>query len=440
MRRTKHCLFVLLLSPCLTSVWGAETTLTSLVSQIPSCVHGGCKLNSVSTIANCLCTDIELQADLSSCVRPKCSFEDQKRAAQVETDLCVTFPKPSRREEARAVAIALSIIAFTVVGLRCVSRYLVDHRLWWDDWMIIAATILLAAITGIQISGTSLGFGLHYWHVEPWASTRLIQMFYIGEQLYILAQILAKVSLLLFFSRIFFSSRWFYLTTQLFILFLILHAAIFLFLVIFECTPITSTWDLDDPSRKCMNIAAIGYSGAVFSVIEDIAILALPIPELLRLQLSTKKKLWLSLIFGLGSFGCVTSMVRLKYLVHLSVTSDVTWDNVDVINWSLVEVSCAILCASLPALRPLLRFLASKKPKKTTDATPFDEYQPTCRMDKFSKTSDDPSTELSLSPVDTGLDDIAREFQMWKRGSSSKDSIHSVTTNRSRNPTSKTGA
>ncbi|KAG7047236.1 integral membrane protein [Colletotrichum scovillei] len=380
--------------------------------------------------------DIELQADLSSCVRLKCSFEDQKRAAQVETDLCATFPKPSRREEARAVALSLSIIAFTVVGLRCISRYLVDHRLWWDDWMIIAATILLAAITGIQIAGTGLGFGLHYWHVEPWASTRLIQMFYIGEQLYILAQIMAKISLLLFFSRIFFSSRWFYLTTQLFILFLILHAAIFLFLVIFECTPVTSTWNLDDPSRKCMNIVAIGYSGAVFSVIEDIAILLLPIPELLRLQLSTKKKLWLSLIFGLGSFGCVTSMVRLKFLVHLSFTSDVTWDNVDVINWSLVEVSCAILCASLPALRPLLRFLVSRKPKKTTDATPFEEYQPTYRRDKFSKISDDPSTELSLSPVDTGLDDIAREFEMWNRGSSSKGSTHSVTTDRSVSPTS----
>ncbi|KAK7435032.1 integral membrane protein [Colletotrichum acutatum] len=323
-------------------------------------------------------------ADLSSCVRLKCSFEDQKRAAQVETDLCATFPKPSRREEARAVAISLSIIAFTVVGLRCISRYLVDHRLWWDDWMIIAATILLAAITGIQIAGTGLGFGLHYWHVEPWASTRLIQMFYIGEQLYILAQIMAKISLLLFFSRIFFSSRWFYLTTQLFIMFLILHAAIFLFLVIFECTPVTSTWNLDDPSRKCMNIVAIGYSGAVFSVIEDIAILILPIPELLRLQLSTKKKLWLSLIFGLGSF---------------------------------------------------------KKPKKTTDATPFEEYQPTYRRDKFSKISDDPSTELSLSPVDTGLDDIAREFEMWNRGSSSsKGSTHSVTTDRSGSPTSKTGA
>lgn len=62
-------------------------------------------------------------------------------AAQAETDLCITFPKPSRREEARAVAISLSIIAFTVVGLRCISRYLVDHRLWWDDWMIIAATV-----------------------------------------------------------------------------------------------------------------------------------------------------------------------------------------------------------------------------------------------------------------------------------------------------------
>ncbi|OHE91054.1 hypothetical protein CORC01_13642 [Colletotrichum orchidophilum] len=419
-------------------VWGAETTVPSLVSQIPSCAlpclltglqHGGCGLDSVSTVANCLCIDVGLQADLSSCVRLKCSFEDQKHAAQVEAELCVAFPKPSRREEARAVALSLSIIAFAIVGLRCVSRYLIDRRLWWDDWMIIAATLLLAAITGIQIAGTTLGFGLHYWNVDPRASTRLIQMFYVGEQLYILAQILAKVSLLLFISRIFFSSRWFYLTTQLFILFLVLHAAIFLFLVIFACTPIKSIWNLDDPSRKCMNIAAIGYSGAVFSVIEDIAILVLPIPELLRLQLNTKQKVWLSLMFGLGSFGCVTSMVRLKYLINLSSISDVTWDNVDVINWSLVEVSCAILCGSLPALRPLFRSLASKKPKKTTDATHFEGYQPRYRGDRFSKISNsEPSTELSLSAVDTDLQDIAREFVRWNSESFSEGNFHSVTT------------
>lgn len=47
-------------------------------------------------------------------------------------------------------------------------------------------------------------------------------------------------------------------------------------------------------------------------------------------------------------------MVRLKYMVTFANSMDATWDNVDIVVWSIIEVACAIVCGSLPALRPLL--------------------------------------------------------------------------------------
>ncbi|OLN85391.1 hypothetical protein CCHL11_07980 [Colletotrichum chlorophyti] len=366
-RLDRPSLLLLLLLSCATLLVEAQSP-ARLLSQVPDCAvprlqlecitqglnDGNCNLTSVATIAGCLCPNIKLQSDLSTCVQLKCHFEDQARAAQVETSLCEAYPKESRSHEVKAVAIALSVITFPVVALRCISRWMITNRLWWDDWTAVFATMLLAGLAGVEIASADLGFGTHYWNVEPAAGTKLIQLFYAVQQLYILIQVSAKISILLFFSRIF-PARWFKLTVRYFIGFLLLHGLVFLLVIIFQCTPVSSTWDRSDPNRKCMDVTAIGYAGAVFSIIEDLVILALPIPELVKLQLNIRKKIALGFMFSLGSFACITTMVRLKYLVMFSSTFDTTWDNVDIVIWSLAESFCAILCASLPALRPLLQ-------------------------------------------------------------------------------------
>jgi hypothetical protein len=47
-------------------------------------------------------------------------------------------------------------------------------------------------------------------------------------------------------------------------------------------------------------------------------------------------------------------MIRLKYLAAFGHTYDSSWDNVDILTWSIVEVDVTMICACLPALRPLI--------------------------------------------------------------------------------------
>jgi hypothetical protein len=54
------------------------------------------------------------------------------------------------------------------------------------------------------------------------------------------------------------------------------------------------------------------------------------------------------------SSACVTSMIRLKYIISYGTSIDLTYDNVDVVIWSVLETFMAIICASLMCLRPLL--------------------------------------------------------------------------------------
>lgn len=50
----------------------------------------------------------------------------------------------------------------------------------------------------------------------------------------------------------------------------------------------------------------------------------------------------------------MTSMVRLKHMRDFGNPMDPTWDNTNGSIWSLIENAVAVICACLPALRPLL--------------------------------------------------------------------------------------
>ncbi|KAG7054311.1 integral membrane protein [Colletotrichum scovillei] len=415
-RRYGRRSLLLLLLWCIASVVEAQS-VAGLLTQIPNCAlpcitqglqEGNCSLASVATVTECLCPNIKLQSDLSTCVQLKCHLEDQARAAKLETSLCDAYPKESRSNEVKTIAIALSVITFPVVALRCISRWKITNKLWWDDWTAIFATMLLAGLAGIEIASADLGFGTHYWNIELDAGTKLLKLFYAVQQLYIMIQVFAKISILLFFSRIF-PAKWFQLTVRYFIMFLLLHGLIFLLVIVFQCTPVSSVWDRSNPNRTCLNVTAIGYAGAVFSIVEDLVILVLPIPELVKLQLNIRKKIALGFMFSLGSFACITTMVRLKYLVMFSSTFDTTWDNVDIVIWSIIEEFCAILCASLPALRPLLQkvpqlFSSNKTNTKDKSLGTVNSRRSMLNIgkDKFHEIPETPSmaSELPPTPID----------------------------------------
>jgi hypothetical protein len=124
-------------------------------------------------------------------------------------------------------------------------------------------------------------------------------LFYASQILYVAIQALAKTSILLLYLRVF-TKRWFTISCNLGIIFLALHAIAYALAVSFQCTPVNALWT-PQAQGKCMSLTTIGVSGAIFSIVEDVVILILPIPEIMNLQMSTTKKWALYLLFGIGS-------------------------------------------------------------------------------------------------------------------------------------------
>ncbi|KAH8881221.1 hypothetical protein GQ53DRAFT_848384 [Thozetella sp. PMI_491] len=314
---------------------------------------------STDSIAPCICTNTTLQADLSICVQGACIFDDQLKAVAIETGVCEGYPVESRSNEVKLTIIVCCALVFPFVLLRFFARIYITQTLWVDDYVILAASFAQAALAGIEFTSAKMGFGKHYWQIDPADGEVLLRYFWIVQMLYIFIQVFTKIAILLLLGRVF-PTRGFQLIIKIGSALLVLHGVIFFFIDAFQCVPVSSIWDRTITAKRCVDITALGYAGAVFSIVEDLLLLLIPVPWVWGLQMNTRKRIGVLVLFSLGSFATVTSMIRLKYLVKFSRSFDSTWDNVDVVIWSLIEEFAAILCGSLPAVWPLITRLAPR--------------------------------------------------------------------------------
>jgi hypothetical protein len=115
---------------------------------------------------------------------------------------------------------------------------------------------------------------------------------------YIFVQVLVKVSILLCYLRSF-PVDWVQRVTWVLIYITLAHGVAFFFAILFQCKPVALLWNhaLDG---KCIPLRDIIFPGAIFSMLEDVAILVLPIPCLASLNVGKGKRISLIFIFSVG--------------------------------------------------------------------------------------------------------------------------------------------
>jgi hypothetical protein len=127
----------------------------------------------------------------------------------------------------------------------------------------------------------------------------LHQPVYISENLYVIDLALSKISILVFYLRIF-PHEWFRYTAFGTIAMITTSTIIIFLMTVFSCHPIAYFWDRD-LGGKCLDVNALAYANSGMSIVQDLIIVALPIPVLFGLNMSTKKKIGVGLMFAVGS-------------------------------------------------------------------------------------------------------------------------------------------
>ncbi|GJC83068.1 hypothetical protein ColLi_05906 [Colletotrichum liriopes] len=110
-------------------------------------------------------------------------------------------------------------------------------------------------------------------------------------------------------------------------------------------------WDLSQTvDGVCINTTAFFYC---FNIVTDIWILILPIKTLSGILRPRREKIALGIIFGVGMFATITSIIRLHTIYTYTLAEDLFQESILVNIWSMLEINIGIICASVPALKPL---------------------------------------------------------------------------------------
>ncbi|KAK7753459.1 hypothetical protein SLS62_004534 [Diatrype stigma] len=134
------------------------------------------------------------------------------------------------------------------------------------------------------------------------------------------------------------------------------HAAAVLAAVAFQCTPARRAWDAAAPGT-CVDRRAFFTASAAANVLVDLLILALPLRVLVGLRIPRRTKLALMCLFLLGFLVTITSAIRMVLLVQGLFAPQRSLDPDGNVGFatSAIETNLALVTASAPALRPLLR-------------------------------------------------------------------------------------
>ncbi|KAF2796645.1 hypothetical protein K505DRAFT_373057 [Melanomma pulvis-pyrius CBS 109.77] len=241
------------------------------------------------------------------------------------------------------VFMALSVLA---VGIRFWSRIITKSRLWWDDWLALAALLLAIAQCVLTIYWTSIGLGKHAKDLPPSHLMAGLKILYANYFLYDVGISLPKLSALFFYARIFrVSQRFAYSLWAVgalvvsWILFAVLSA-------IWQCKPISRAWD-PRVHGTCLDYYEWWLGSAISSVIIDTIILIMPLPSLWKLSLNLGRKLLVVGVLVIAiSVGRLVANVRGAHALQL----DVTYNIIPIGDWLVAETPISIVSICLPSI------------------------------------------------------------------------------------------
>ncbi|KAH2491163.1 hypothetical protein KXV28_004373 [Aspergillus fumigatus] len=120
------------------------------------------------------------------------------------------------------------------------------------------------------------------------------------------------------------------------------------------CRPFSQYWAMPVKDLQCATYQNYSITQAVFNITSDAAMLAVPVPLLIKAQMKMRKKLLLICIMSLGVFTIVAAILNkvFNFASPLTTTYQI---------WYIREASTAIYVANLMCLWPLLRRLFGLK-------------------------------------------------------------------------------
>ncbi|KAI1643796.1 uncharacterized protein F4817DRAFT_348677 [Daldinia loculata] len=251
------------------------------------------------------------------------------------------------------------ILAIICIGLRLWAKRIKKISLRFTDYAIIVAAVFSAGYLSIcWLVAKQGGVGFPLVQVAPPQRTLTQKSFIVAWLLQAWANTFVRLSILDFIAQVF-SVKKFRMVVYFFegcaIAYLV-GCTITFFAI---CRPIKYNWEVGPAAlQHCGNLSMKFLLSSIFNLTLDVCILVLPMPMLWTLQLNSRKKIALTVVFGLGIFVCFATAWRTYNVVHFSTPEaklNFTMTVVDDALWSGLEINLGIINACLPVMPAALQ-------------------------------------------------------------------------------------
>jgi hypothetical protein len=244
------------------------------------------------------------QLIVQQCLAYSCTVKEGLNAQNVSATYCQE-PSRNRSAELKTLNIATAIVSAFFVLLRLGHKIFgpSEIRFGLDDvFIFITLLSLVPTAVIVDLELISNGLGRDIWTV-PFDSIAPYGMYFFWiENLYFASMSLLKLSFLFFFKRIF-PTRTIQTVIWVTVILNVLWGIASVIAGVFQCTPISFSWTSWDGEHTgtCVSIKGLIWSHAVLNIAFDLWLLAIPLSQLIYLQLSWSKKWGVALMFCLGT-------------------------------------------------------------------------------------------------------------------------------------------
>ncbi|KAJ5279301.1 hypothetical protein N7478_004673 [Penicillium angulare] len=258
----------------------------------------------------------------------------------------------SRGQRALVVTAVLTSLAGLVVAMRVYARVGLMKSTGREDWAILIAMVFSVVYCGLVGAQLRYGMGIHDDYLPSHVLQQQLKCLWAAIPMYNASLAFTKFSILFQYLRIF-PARWFRNACYIVMAIVATYSAWAIVSGYVNCVPVARFWDRTIPG-SCLNFSALWFFNAAMNIATDVTLLALPMPLLSHLQLPRTQKIALMGVFAMGIFVVITSILRLSGLRTVASSTDTSYANVDASYWTAAECNVAIICASLPFLRPII--------------------------------------------------------------------------------------
>lgn len=153
------------------------------------------------------------------------------------------------------------------------------------------------------VVGSKHGVGRHAYYLDLEDIIIAVKTLVVGEFFLLTGLMFVKVSVLLFLLTIGGTSRWLRWALKGNLVLIVASTVAFCFVIWMQCTPVQGNWDPTVPGRKCMELKKFmdaTYVLSAITIFTDFVCALVPLPIIWRLNLSTKTRIGIISVIGLG--------------------------------------------------------------------------------------------------------------------------------------------